>query len=115
MKKQIFALMLLLASNLSYAKVQTYTILYGGGVDDTSLGLKNIKGKEISAYCLNKCGDWFEPSDEHDGNQLQKRYIGKKVKAELSYELNGDRIIGPGEDEKFFFIKSIKMLNNSAK
>lgn len=100
-----------LISHASYAKEQTYILIYGGGVDDYGLGLKDSKGKKIDAYCVGKCGAWFEPATEHDGENLKKKYIGKKVSAELSFEENRGRVVGPSDDEQFYFIKKIKLLN----
>lgn len=102
--------MILSVSALSNAKPQTYTILNGGGVDDNALVFKNAQGKKIRAYCNLKCGDWFDPDEETGGAILKKKYIGQKVQAELKLEINGNRVIGPGEDAKFNFIKNIKLI-----
>lgn len=111
MKEIALLAILLSASSFSLAKIQTYTIVNGGGVDDIALGLKDPKNKEIHAYCINKCGDWFEPSTEHEGETLKSKFKGKKVSAELSYEINNDRIVGPGNDARLHFIKKIKSLS----
>jgi hypothetical protein len=111
MKKIMLLAILTSVCSLSIAKMQTYTIIWGGGVDDTALTLKDAKNKEIHAYCLNKCGDWFEPSTEHEGETLITKYKGKKVLVEFSYENNKDRIAGPGADEKLYFIKKIKLVH----
>lgn len=111
MKKITVLAILLSVSSFSLAKMQTYTIVAGGGVDDTFLTLKDNKHKELHAYCMDKCGDWFEPSTEHDGETLKTKYKAKKVVAELSYEINHDRIVGPGDDAKLVFIQRIKLLS----
>lgn len=111
MKKIASLIILFSVSSFSLAKMQTYTIIWGGGVDDTAMTLKDIKNKEIYAYCMDKCGDWFEPSKEHEGINLMSKYKGKKVLAEFSYEKNHDRIAGPSADEKLYFIKKIKLLH----
>ena len=38
-----------------------------------------------------------------------------KVHVDLSYELNGDRIVGPTQEDKLFFIKDTTMIKNSDK
>lgn len=110
MKKIALLAILLATSSFSLAKMQTYTIIWGGGVDDTSLTLKDTKNKEIHAYCMDQCGNWFKSSTEHEGVTLNTKYKGKKVLAEFSYENNNDRIAGPSADEKLYFIKKIKLL-----
>mgnify|MGYP003414664183 FL=1 len=97
----------------STAKMLTYTIVSGGGVDDRFLGLMNHQGQEIHSYCLDQCGNWFEPSTEHEGETLKSKYKGQKVSAKLSYEINNDRIVGPGDDEKLYFIQKIKLLSKA--
>lgn len=110
MKKIILGLLILSVSTLSIAKPQTYTILNGGGVDDLSLILKDSKNKEIHAFCDQKCGNWFDADEDSGGEHIKKKFIGKKVQAELKLEINGDRVIGPGADAEFNFIKNIKLI-----
>lgn len=110
MKKIILGIMILSVCTLSSAKPQTYTILNGGGVDDLSLILKDNKNKEINAYCDQKCGDWFDADEESGGEHIKKKYIGKKVQAEIKVENNRDRIVGPGANERLSFIKNIKLI-----
>ncbi len=113
MKKIFLFFLFSFICSFSTAKMQTYTILNGGGVDDTSLGLMDDHGREIHSYCLDQCGDWFESSTEHEGETLKNQYKGRKVSAELSYQINHDRIVGPGDDEKLYFIQKIKLLPQS--
>ncbi len=82
----------------------------GGGVDDLSLMLKNVQGKTIHAYCDQKCGKWFDPDEEIDGQTLKKQYFEKKVQADIKLEKNAGRVAGPSDDESFYFIKHIKLL-----
>lgn len=113
MKKLFLFSLLICISSLSVAKMLTYTIVSGGGVDDTSLGLKDRQGREIHSYCMDQCGSWFKPSTEHEGETLKSKYKGQKVSAELSYEMNNDRIVGPGNDAKLYFIQTIKLLSKA--
>lgn len=113
MKKLFLFSLLICISSLSVAKMLTYTIVTGGGVDDRFLGLINQQGQEIDSYCLDQRGNWFEPSTEHEGETLKSKYKGQKVSAELSYEINNDRIVGPGHDEKLYFIQKIKLLSKA--
>lgn len=111
MKRILFLAVMMSCASLSYAKEKTYTLISGGGVDDTALGLKDSKAQQYDAYCQHKCGDWFEPSEEHDGMTLKPQYKGKKVRAEITLEQNRDRIVGPGDDEMLYFIRKIKLIN----
>ena len=89
--------------------IQAYTLVSGGGIDDLSIRLKAAKNQYISAYCVHQCGNWFASDPESDGYRLKKKYKGAKVWAELSFERNNDRIIGPGDDATLYFIKKIKL------
>ena len=107
----ILSITMLSISTTIFANFKTYTIIYGGGVDDIALGLKDDQGRERHAYCLEQCGDWFDPSSEHEGYTLKKKYICKEANVDLSYEINADRIVGPGDDAELFFIKGIELIN----
>lgn len=110
MKKYIFIMIALPICSTLYAQSQHYTIQSGGGVDDIALGLKNAKGKEFWAYCQDQCGNWFQYNAQDQVEQLNPRYKGKKVIADLSLEKNKGRIVGPGEEGKLYFIKKIMLL-----
>ena len=110
MNKILSTLLLCLLINVTHAKTQTYTVIHGGGIDDISLTLTDSKGKEYHAYCDHKCGDWFDYVEETEGEMLKKKYLDKKVQADIQYENNHDRIVGPGENEKLYFIKKIQFL-----
>jgi hypothetical protein len=91
------------------ADIKAYTLVSGGGIDDLSVQLKDVKNRDINAYCVQHCGNWFVFNAESDGYSLKKKYQGAKVRASLSYEQNRDRIAGPSADEELFFIKKIKI------
>lgn len=110
MKKYILILLIYTACSAVFAKPQQYTLESGGGIDDTALGLKDGKGKKFWVYCQEKCGPWFIYDEQEQHESLSPHYKGRKVIAELSLENNKDRIAGPGEDEKLYFIKTIKLL-----
>ena len=94
---------------LRAADIKAYTLVNGGGIDDLSVQLKDVKNRDINAYCVQHCGNWFVFNAESDGYSLKKKYQGAKVWASLSYEQNRDRIAGPSADEELFFIKKIKI------
>ncbi|CAM4320799.1 hypothetical protein [Acinetobacter pragensis] len=91
------------------ADIKAYTLINGGGIDDLSIELKDVKNRHIYAYCIHQCGDWFAYDPESDGYALKKKYQGAKVWASLSYEENHDRIVGPSHDEELYFVKKIKI------
>lgn len=108
--KRLLPILAFLTINLSaYAGTQNYILVDGGGTDDLLLMLKNIQGKTIHAYCNQKCGKWFDPDEEIDGQTLKKQHINKKVQAEIKFEKNAGRVAGPSHDESFYFIKYIKL------
>lgn len=79
--KRLLLILAFITINLSaYAGTQNYILVDGGGTDDLSLMLKNIQGKTIHAYCNQKCGKWFDPDEEIDGQTLKKQYINKKFR-----------------------------------
>ncbi|MFT0692599.1 hypothetical protein ACDX34_00510 [Acinetobacter bereziniae] len=110
MKKLSLILVSFAISLSAYAKTQNYILVGGSGVDDLSLMLKNVQGKTIHAYCDQKCGKWFDPDEEIDGQTLKKQYFEKKVQADIKLEKNAGRVAGPSDDESFYFIKHIKLL-----
>ncbi len=63
----------------------------------------------ISAYCNNRCGDWFF-EDKNAVSQIKKQIVGRKVKIVVKAEPNSGRIAGPSDDEEFLFIKSAKLM-----
>ncbi|MCH4242781.1 hypothetical protein [Acinetobacter gerneri] len=108
LKNILISTFIVLISTQSFAKIETYKIISGGGNDDMQLTLQNQNSKKYTAYCNTKCGNWFEPDDEI--STLKKQYIGKKVQAEIKFEQNKGRVAGPSDDEKFYFIKYLKLL-----
>ncbi|WP_312967986.1 hypothetical protein [Acinetobacter gerneri] len=104
------ALSLGLSSTLTYAKPAEYTIVHGGGVDDISLEIKDQK-RTYDVYCQDLCGNWFLEDPNGGGEQIDPKYVGRKVLADFKLEANKGRIIGPAENEKLYFFKSLKLLN----
>ena len=95
------------------SQFETYTIIYGGGVDDLGLGLKDQQGKEYHAYCSQQCGDWFEFDQDSLGEKLKNQFKGRQAVVDLSYEINAGRIVGPGDEDELYFIKSIKLIDSN--
>ncbi|MGW8394516.1 hypothetical protein [Pseudoduganella sp. HUAS MS19] len=79
----------------------------GGGGDDMSVTILSAQGKEIRAYCAGQCGDWFVEAGEGEYMTLNPKLKGKAVSATIATERNAGRVAGPGDDERFQFIKSI--------
>lgn len=105
----------MLSSMSAFANTQfeTYTIIYGGGVDDLGLGLTDQQGKEYHAYCSQQCGDWFEFDQDSLGEKLKNQFKGRQAVVDLSYEINAGRIVGPGDEDELYFIKSIKLIDSN--
>ncbi len=95
------------------SQFETYTIIYGGGVDDLGLGLKDPQGKEYHAYCSQQCGDWFEFDQDSLGEKLKNQLKGRQAVVDLSYEINAGRIVGPDDEDELNFIKSIKLIDSN--
>ncbi|WP_137940092.1 hypothetical protein [Chitinivorax sp. B] len=68
-------------------------------------------GKKITAYCTDKCGDWFE-ADANDISSLKKALKGKTVILKYQAEPNRDRIAGPSSDETLVFVKQIEFIRS---
>ena len=104
------ALSLGLCSTLTYAKPAEYTIVHVGGVDDTFLEIKDQK-RIYNVYCEELCGNWFLEDPNSGGEQIDPKYVGRKVLADFKLEVNKGRIVGPAENEKLYFFKSLKLLH----
>ncbi len=104
------ALSLGLCSTLTYAKPAEYTIVHGGGIDDNFLEIKDQK-RNYHVYCEDLCGNWFLEDPNSGGEQIDPKYVGRKVLADFKLEVNKGRIDGPGENAKLYFFKSLKLLN----
>ncbi len=79
----------------------------GGGGDDMSVTILSDQGKKIQAYCAGQCGDWFVEAAEGEYSTLNPKLKGKPVIATIATERNAGRVAGPGDDERFQFIKRI--------
>ncbi|MFW1736937.1 hypothetical protein [Acinetobacter sp. ULE_I037] len=110
MKKILLILICISYSHFANAQTQNYILVNGGGIDDNGLLLKNIQGKTIYANCNQKCGQWFDHDEETSGQILKKEYIEKKIQADIQFEKNADRVMGPSADESFYFINQIKFI-----
>jgi len=81
----------------------------GGGGDDMSVTILSEQGRKINAYCNTKCGDWFVAASDGEYMTLNPKLKGKAVTATIATERNAGRVAGPGDDERFKFIKSITL------
>ncbi|KQV53725.1 MULTISPECIES: hypothetical protein [unclassified Duganella] len=82
----------------------------GGGNDDMSVTILSEQGKKIRAYCVGQCGDWFVEAAGGEYQALNPKLKGKPVTATIATERNAGRIAGPGDDERFKFVKSIAFI-----
>lgn len=102
--------LLLLVPTLAYAAEVTGTLLAGGGIDDNSLTIRTPQGKQVMAYCLDRCGDWFREDANTGGTTLKPALKGRKVHMQYAVEPNRDRVAGPGSDEPLAFIHQVRIL-----
>ena len=109
-KRGLFIVSLCLGSSTVFAKVVTGNLVAGGGMDDMALSIKDSRGHITQAYCLNKCGKWFDV-DSNDFSILKREYKNKKVVVDVESRLNRGAIAGPSDDEVFLFIKKINFVD----
>ncbi|MET7142539.1 hypothetical protein M3S04_12945 [Xanthomonas sp. PPL139] len=88
----------------------TGTLVEGGGIDDMSIVVRAADGRQVEAYCTVQCGDWFVVEAESEVSVLKKALKGRQVALEYATEANGDRIAGPGPDERLRFVKRVRLL-----
>ncbi|HEY0587798.1 MAG TPA: hypothetical protein VGD52_16810 [Pseudoduganella sp.] len=81
----------------------------GGGGDDMGVTILSDQGKKINAYCAGQCGDWFVAAADGEYMTLNPKLKGKAVTATIATERNAGRVAGPGDDERFKFIKRITL------
>jgi len=102
--------LLLIAPTLAFSAEVTGTLLAGGGIDDNSLTIRTAQGKQVTAYCIDRCGDWFREDANTGGTTLKPTLKGRKVSMQYAVEPNRDRIAGPGADEPLAFIRTVRIL-----
>jgi len=84
-------------------------LIGGGGIDDMRVEVRDAKGRIITAYCLDRCGNIFGEPDANEVVKVQERYRDRKVKLDYDSEMNKDRIAGAGE-ERLEFVKKLEVL-----
>ena len=67
-------------------RLKAYTLINGGGIDDLSVQLLDIKNWYINDYFVQHCGNWVVYNPEFESYSLKKKYQGTKVWTSLSYE-----------------------------
>jgi hypothetical protein len=110
MKTALLLALALLAPATALAASVTGTLVGGGGVDDMTIVVRAADGREVEAYCVTRCGDWFVAEPESDVFALNKAFKGKRVALDYATETNGDRIAGPGPDDRLLFVKSVRIV-----
>ncbi|MBN6150493.1 hypothetical protein JR065_09080 [Xanthomonas sp. AmX2] len=99
------------APGSAWADAVTGTLVGGGGTDDMRIVVRPASGQDVDAYCVSRCGDWFEAqSEQTDVIVLKKAMIGRRVVVEYATEANGERIAGPGPDDRLRFVKKVRLL-----
>ncbi|MDR3446553.1 hypothetical protein [Dyella sp.] len=81
----------------------------GGGIDDMFVIVRTLDGREIRAYCVARCGDWFADTDP-DRTVLKKELVGRKVNLRYTQEASAGRIAGPADDEMLDFVQEVRFL-----
>ncbi|MDR6674591.1 hypothetical protein [Xanthomonas sp. 1678] len=107
------ALFLLLAASTpasALAASVSGTLVAGGGIDDMRIVVRAADGRNVEAYCAARCGDWFVAAPESDMFVLKKAVEGKRVALDYASEANGERIAGPGPDDRLLFVKRVRLL-----
>jgi len=110
MKSFILLLLTSSISNAAIAASLTGNLIGGGGTDDMRVIVQTTTGSKVEAYCVDKCGDWFEADKKTEVFALKKSMKGKKVVLEYAEESNRDRIVGPDPEEKLLFVKRVRVL-----
>lgn len=110
MKTASLLVLAALAPATALAASVTGTLVDGGGVDDMRIVVRAAGGQDVEAYCATRCGDWFVAEPESDVFVLKKAVKGRRVALDYATEANGDRIAGPGPDERLLFVKSVRFV-----
>ncbi len=105
----VLALAGALVSGPAGAASMVGVLVGGGGIDDMRVDVRDAKGKIITAYCLDRCGDIFEQPDADEVVKLKARYRNRRVKLDYDSDMNKDRIAGAGE-ERLEFVKKLEIL-----
>ena len=98
------------AINSSPPETITGILVGGSGYDNYSITIDPDDGSEISIYC-GACGEWFEPTEDGEGEQLKEEFISKQVTVTIAKEANNGRLAGPSDEEEFVFLKELKFID----
>lgn len=98
------------AINSSPPETITGILVNGSGYDNYSITIDPDDGSEINIYC-GACGEWFEPTEDGEGEQLKEEFISKQVTVTIVKEANNGRLAGPSDEEEFLFLKELKFLD----
>lgn len=98
------------AINSSPPETVTGILVSGSGYDNYSITIDPDDSSEINIYC-GACGEWFEASQDGEGEELKAEFISKKVSVILAKEANNGRLAGPSDEEEFLFLKELKFLD----
>jgi hypothetical protein len=112
MTKLLYAALLALgcgAAPSTWAATLEGTLVQGGGTDDLFITVHPAKGAEVVAYCLDRCGDWFD-AGEAETQHLKPALVGRAVRLSYAVESNKGRIVGPETDEPLAFLKVLQFL-----
>jgi hypothetical protein len=98
------------AINSTPPETITGILVRGSGYDNYSITIDPDDGSEISIYC-GACGEWFEPTEDGEGEQLKEEFMSKQVTVIIAKEANNGRLAGPSDEEEFLFLKELKFLD----
>ena len=85
-------------------------LVAGGGIDDMFVIVRTSDGREIHAYCMERCGDWFSDRDPNV-MKLKSELIGRKVNLRYTSEASAGRIAGPSDDDVIEFVQDVRFLS----
>jgi hypothetical protein len=91
-------------------KEVTGLLVAGGGIDDMFVVVRTSDGREIDAYCMDRCGDWFSDKDPN-AMTLKKELIGRKVNLRYTTEASAGRVAGPSDDDMIEFVQEVRFLS----
>lgn len=98
------------AINNSPPETITGILVKGSGYDNYSITVDPDDGSEIDIYC-GACGEWFEPTEDGEGEQLKEEFMSKQVSVIIVKEANNGRLAGPSDEEEFLFLKELKFID----
>ena len=102
--------MLAQLAQVAHAKTLDGVLLSAGGIDFLAITIVASDGKQYTGYCDGDCGDLVDQPDPDRPSKIKPGLGKRKVRVIMVREVNGNRIPGPGADEKLNFIKKLEFI-----